>query len=209
MSEYPTRSPLQLRQQADGAWTVGLEGVTRVDTIDEQEPPRDWLAELDLPKDWSKLEAMARPRGLSARRVRCIIGDESPTCFPGAWRYRPQAWTYADDLNVTLGHLSFIVGRVEHVYPGSRDQWAAEKQKVDGATGEFVIGEVRLYDSDLADAAWEGIRQGIFGHVCAILVRSTTAPLGTGELLEVALTDRPACPGARILETWEEETAIG
>lgn len=198
----PSKSPVRFDLLPDGQCAMsGLPGVTvvRNELPEIQICVRDWLAELGLPKDWNALDAMARPSGLSERRFRALIGDESPTRFRGAFRYRPSEWkVQAGGQRLTLAHLGYIVGLFEHV-------WYGHPEEAPHAEGTFLMGQARLYDSRLADAAWEGIRRGIFGGVCAVVVRPADAEPGTGELVEVALAelDQVGQPAARIVETRE------
>jgi hypothetical protein len=70
--------------------------------------------------------------------------------------------------------------------------------------GDCIIAQAQLFDSLLAEKAFEGLQRGIFTHVCPLILRKPDEPLGTGQLVEVSLTtdDYPGCPGARILKTW-------
>ena len=70
---------------------------------------------------------------------------------------------------------------------------------------DYVIGEATLFDSQLADKAWEALRLGIFSHVCPLVFRMSDEPAGTGQLIEVSLTtdDYPGCPGSKILKMWD------
>lgn len=217
--EYPVKSPIQLEQRQAGGW--GLAGMPDavMEMVEDDEPVRDWLAELGLPKDWDALERLAQPQGLSARRFRCIVADESPTTFPGGFRLQPAKIWWRDRLLLTLAHLGFFVGAVEWIYHGLPRAALADQDLMGvlrpGAKlflepdepepeGLFIVAQMCLYDSKLADAAWVGIRRGVFGHVCAVLMRvPATAEPGTGELVEIAIGDRPGCPGARILRFWE------
>jgi len=71
--------------------------------------------------------------------------------------------------------------------------------------GACLIGEAQLFNSRLADKAWEAIQRGIFSHVCAVLFRQPNESPGTGSVVEVSLVtgDFPGCRNARILKTWE------
>ncbi|MEP6890612.1 MAG: hypothetical protein ABI955_07960 [Nitrospirota bacterium] len=71
--------------------------------------------------------------------------------------------------------------------------------------GDCVVGQAELYDSPLADIAWRGLERKIFSHVCAVVSQTPEDPFGTGDLVEIALVSEPeaACPGARVLKTWE------
>jgi hypothetical protein len=69
--------------------------------------------------------------------------------------------------------------------------------------GCWLVGEVQLYDSQLAEAAWRGVKTKLLAYTCAVLLRPETTPLGTGGILEMCLVDAPACENARILRTWK------
>ncbi len=203
MHDLPSMSPLRITiDQHTG--TVAVDGIpgVQVDTVEavltiEGQPVRDWLVELGLPKHWETLEAMATPRGYSKRWVRFVVGDESRTAFPGKWRQVPRLWRYhRSGYLLTLAHLPFVLGVCHTV-------WRGNPEEAPGAEGACVLSEARLYDSDLADAAWRGIQQGIFIGVSPILERRGMDPQGGGAILEIGLTDQPVCPGARILKTWE------
>lgn len=71
------------------------------------------------------------------------------------------------------------------------------------AEGACVLGDALLYDSDLTDAAWRRIQQGIFIGVSPILMRRATDPPGGCHLLEIGLMDQPVCPRAKILRAWD------
>ena len=192
----PTSARMPLAQHPDGEWYVeGVERVQRVEVVRDDTPVRDWLAELDIPKDWTLLDEMATPRGLSGRHLLAILGDESPTKLPDAPLLQPATWTWGADIAVTLSHLPLVVGvasMVMHAKPGA---WP-------DTTGETVVGILRLYDSPLAAKAWEGVERGIFRFTSCILERPLDAPPGTGRIQEIGLTDSPGCPNARVTETW-------
>lgn len=52
----------------------------------------------------------------------------------------------------------------------------------------------------LADAAWRGIEAGILGHISPAFVSAPTR----FHVLDVAIADTPACPGARVIRWWED-----
>lgn len=199
----PTKG-LAFSRTADG--TVGVASHPGVPTIvpEETELLRDWLAELDLPKDWPQLEALAQPRGLSRRRLRFIIADEGPTLFPGGRRLQPKRHLFYPHGQVfALAHLGFAIGQMTAV-------WLAEPKDLEGIEYErsALLGEAVLYDSRLAERAWKGIEEGIFAHVCGTskimtLTQRSGAVWQKDLLLEVALIDRPACQNAKILKAWE------
>lgn len=204
----PTKS-LQFTQNASGDWSVeGMPGTPTL-AIEETRPVRDWLAELDIPKDWAKIEAMAQPRGLSARHLRFIVADESPTLLPGAIRLQPKQYLFHHNGQMlTMAHLGFAIGILDRV-------WLAEPGEVASCEveGSAILGEATLYDSALADAAWRGIQQGIFGHACGVVkFMRLTRPSGfvwkKDLLMEVAITDLPGCLNAKILKGWLDEAEV-
>ncbi len=169
------------------------------DVWEDPEPPFDWLAALSLPKDWDELDRLSEFHGFSNRYVRFVLADESKTRFPGSPRMNPKSYRYPDrrrPAQLTLGHLGYTIGEVYAIEPGSPSE-------VPTADGFFLVGIGRFFDSELATAAWEGISRGIFAHVCTVLLRTENEQFGSGQILEVAIIDRPGCPGARILRYWD------
>ena len=75
----------------------------------------------------------------------------------------------------------------------------------DFVEGDCVIGVAELFDSKLADIAWTGLTRKIFSHTRAVLGPRPEDPDGAGDLVEIALVSEAeaACPGARVLKTWE------
>lgn len=188
----------RLQYTAEGSVTLdGAPFGGPVDVCEDPDPPFDWLAALELPKDWALLDRLSEYQSFSDRFVRFVLADESPTRFPGAPRLRPRAYRYHPHgmVHLTLEHIGYNIGAVWSIEPGLPDE-------VPNADGYFLVGSARLYDSALADAAWRGIHSGIFGHVCAVLGRAPQDLFGSGAVLEVAVINRPGCPGARILKTW-------
>lgn len=200
MSDLPIRSPLQIDMRVGSDPQLSHAGVPLsgpVDTVPQDGPVRDWLKELGLPKDWAQLDHLAKPRGFANRFARIIVVDESPTRFPGAWRFRPAEIAFQQGgYQLTLAHLGLVIGRCDllHVNPAGA---------VPGAEGMCLVATVTFYDSALARAAWRGIASNIFTHVSAIVARPPEAPPGGGELIEIGLVDSPGCPGARVLTWWE------
>lgn len=192
-------SPIQLRQGNDSTWTVnGLDASrAQVETMQDDEPPFDWLAALEIPKDWHKISAMAVPSGLSQRWLRFVVCDESVTRLPGAYRFQPPRLTFKPSGQLlTLSHLGFAIGVTQYMNHGT----PGEVEHVEGA---YILGVAELFSSLLADAAWRGLQEEIFQFVSPVVVRQASEPAGTGEILEVGITDRPCCPGARILKAWD------
>jgi hypothetical protein len=213
-------SPLQFIKKPDG--TMGLKGQPSVtlETVEGQGQVkgRDWQSELFLPKYREDWEALARPRGLSARRVSFVLMDEAPTNQKGHPRLRPEMIELPTSCQFELGHTGFVVGIVNYFVPLLRSQKLScsdepvllpslEPFSIPFTPeGSFVVAHARLYDSPLAEAAWLGITRGIFSHVCPIIFRPFGAPADTGTLLQVSLVpgDFPGCPNARIMRQWEE-----
>lgn len=200
MSNLPIRSPMQINVRPGGQVDVSLNGQSvtgPINVVPETGPARDWLAELGLPKDWAQLEAMAQATRLSPRKFSCIAVDESPTRFPGNWRFRPREIRHGyTGYYLTFGHLPLVIGHCDPVL-----KWPAGE--IDGAEGGCITAVCQLYDSALAMAAWVGLERGIFQHVSAIVLHAPEDPIGGGTLLELGLTDYPGCPNARVLKTWE------
>jgi hypothetical protein len=189
--------PIQYQRAQDGSWQVsGLDGVSisKVEIFDDTEPVFDWLQALGIEKDREKISQMAVPAGFSSRFLRVIVCDESPTKL--GFKFQPPQLFVRERPPLTLGHIGYAVGEVQWLQLGGLDE------AVD-VEGDYIWGIAQLFDSALADAAWRGIQGKIFQHVCAVVLRPSSEPAGTGEIVEVALTDRPGSPGARILEKWQ------
>ncbi|MBX9658566.1 MAG: hypothetical protein K2X00_08355 [Nitrospiraceae bacterium] len=135
---------------------------------------RDWLQELGLPKDWEQLEHLAKPRGFANRFARIIVVDESPTRFPGSWRFRPAEIAFRQGgYQLTLAHLGFVIGQCDLLF-------LKPAGAVPEAEGMCLVASASFYDSDLATAAWRGVKANIFTHVSAIVVRPLEMPRGGG-----------------------------
>jgi hypothetical protein len=170
---------------------------------------RDITTALGLPTYFEDWEVLAQSRGVSARHARFILMDESETKFPGHYRLQPQRVTLPPLCYLEFAHRGFIVGVVHSFILGFRDNLdtlthmgIAVPADVEG---DYLIGQATLFESPLAEKAWDGLRTGLFTHVCPALLRQPDELAGTGRLMEVSLTtdDNPGCPGARILKTWE------
>jgi hypothetical protein len=201
----------QYEHHADGTISLkGQPGIT-LDTIQEQglATARDIQTELNLPTYYEEWAALAKPTGLSTRRVMFVCADESQTRLHGNPRLQPQQIVLPQQCHLEFGHRSFLVGTVFSLIVAYADARADLRQiGLDipaSVEGDCIVGTARLFCSPLADKAWEAIERGIFTHVCPLIFRPHTAPLGTGQLVEVSLTtsDYPGCPGARILKAWE------
>jgi hypothetical protein len=207
--DYPIRGLLRYDRidERETACRVTMpDGSSSIQELIPYDGPRvDWCAELGIPymDEPEKLETMATARGFSARGFSCILLDESPTRFPGAWRHRVREITYraGDHYLLTLSHTGLVIGSVGNIRLGVPGE-------VDGVEGDFLMAQARLYDSALADRAWNGIMLSLFAMVCPIIARTPTAPVGTGELVEVALGDVGGCPGARITKLLKD-TSFG
>lgn len=203
MNDLPVTSPFQLDVGTDGKVDASLGGLPitgPLDLVPDSGPLCDWLEELELPKDWDKLQRLAIATGYSHRVMKFILLDESVTKFPGEWRFRPydvdfHPWGYGG-YDLTLAHLGLVIGRCDCLSrfpPGV----------IPEAEGACIIALATLFDSALATVAWKGIEQKIFTHVSGVVARDPAEPQGTGTLIEVGLIDVPGCPGARILKAWE------
>lgn len=195
----------------DGTITVkGLPGV-KLDVIHEQgsATARDIERELGLPTYFEEWDILAKPQGLSWRMVRFILADESVTRFQGNPRLQPRKMVLPKTCNLEFAHRGFVVGIVSTFFLDFTDY--REDLKHIGAEipasveGDRIIAQAQLFDSPLAEKAWEALERGIFTHVCPMILRDNREPLGTGMLVEVSLAtdDNPGCPGARILKHWE------
>lgn len=197
----------------DGSISIeGFPGI-KLDMIQEQGRAQAEAIEraLDLPVYFEEWAELAKPHGLSGRMVRFVLADESVTRFPGNPRLQPRSITLPPSLvcHLEFGHRGFVVGVVSAFFPGYVD--CREDLKQIGlevpsfVEGDCLIAQAQLFASPLADKAWEATERGIFTHVCPLLLRNDTEPLGTGRLVEVSLTtgEYPGCPGARVLKHWE------
>jgi len=171
---------------------------------------RDIESELGLPKYFEEWELMAKPRGYSSRHIQFIIADELPTQFPGRYRFQPQRITLPNTCHLGFGHHGFVVGTVHPFLLGFdelRELVAAmfDFEIPKEMQGDYLIGQATLFHSPLADKAWDGLRLGIFTHVCPLVLRKVDEPVGTGQLVEVSLrtADYPGCSGAKIIKMWD------
>lgn len=214
MTSQAHLSAIQILRQQDGSMRIKDLPHVNVETIQEQGAVtgRNWQAELGLPTYHEEWEAMARIRGLSSRHIRFVLMDESITRLPGNPRLQPQQITLppSASCSLELGHTGFVVGAVYTFLLGF-DELRTQIPSMfgfeppNGLEGDYIIGQAQLFDSLLADKAWEGLQRGIFTHTCPLLFRHTEEPAGTGKLVEVALTpgDYPGCPGAGVLKIWD------
>ena len=202
----------QFKHQPDGSITLEGRPEVAIEVIEEQGRVTgcNIEAELGLPKYFEEWEEMAQPRGLSGRRLQFIVMDESKTRLPGHYRFQPQRITLPNTCHLEFGHRGFVVGIV-HPFLLKFDELRALTHSMSGIElpkemkSDYVIGEATLFDSPLADKAWDALRLGIFSHVCPLVFRKIEEPAGTWQLVEVSLTtdDYPGCPGAKILKMWD------
>lgn len=192
---FAFKSPFQLQVGPTGVSVEGMPQLT-AHTIKEKHPVRDWLAELSIPKDWNAIDQMAIPKGLSCRKLECILADSSPTRLPGNPRFDVNKWTYPNGgLYLELGHLGRYVGVLEHI-------WLGSPSKVKIAEPPFLMAQATLFDSELADRAWWGLQQAIFTHISPVALSPTNDPAVI--LTYAGLVDIPACDNALVLKFWEE-----
>jgi hypothetical protein len=164
--------------------------------------------ELGLPIHYEQWAEIAKPAGMSTRRIEFIVTDESVTNLKGNPRNQPQRIELPEACYLEFGHRSFLVGLVTSLvlFPaGIRDAFADMGLHIPPyVEGDCILGEATLFNSVLARKAWEGIERGVFTHVCPLIFRDPDAPIGTGKLVEVSLTgDYVGCRNARILKAWE------
>lgn len=204
----PHISPIQFVRNEDG--TMGLAGHphVRLKTHEGQghTTGRDWQQELKLPHYFEQWEEMARVRNndLTGRRIRFLLMDESETRLTGRPRYSPKAVAIPQVALFELAHTGFVIGLVHAFVHGSEHlrAWLPPDLEPEGS---HIIAEASLFDSPLADRAWEGAQRGIFTHVCPVIASAHDTPEGGGELVQVSLVpgDYPGIPNARVLSWWE------
>lgn len=210
----------QFAQKQDG--TIALRNFPQVtvEVVQEEWPlgVRNWLGELGLPNNHEDLDILARPRGMSARRISFILLDEAPTRFPGQPRLNPENIGLPPAVQFELGHIGYAIGTVDYFVPllQSRKLSSSDQpvllQSIEpfsitfSPEGSYVVAQAKFYDSPLAEAAWLGITRGIFSHACPVVFRRSDEAADTGTLIQVSLvtSDFPGCNNARILRQWEE-----
>lgn len=208
----PHISPIQFAQQPDGSMRLESMPHVTLETIQEQGQVvgRDWQKELGLPQYYEDWELLARDTRLSAQYLRFVLMDEAVTRLQGHPRMQPQKVILPQVCPLELGHTSFLIGIVHAFILG----FDAARQEIPSMLGievprdlegDYIIGTAQLFDSLLAQKAWEGLQKNIFTHVCPNVFRPAGEPPGTGLLVQVTLApgDYPGCPNARILKTWE------
>lgn len=196
------KAPTQIEMQPHGVYTASVLGVpvSNVEIVPDDGVVFDWLEALDIPKDWERIAAMAVPHGMSQRRLQYIACDHSVTKLQGKYRFQPERIAFIrDGLPLTLGHLGYVIGACELLHRGDPREIADTSAQVEGT---FILGEARLFNSDLAAAAWRGIQEGIFKFVSIVVARPSEEAAGGGEIIEIGVTDSPGCHNAKILKTW-------
>ena len=202
----------QYDHQPDGS--IGLVGRPDVgiEVIQDQGrvTGRNIEAELGLPKYFEEWEVLAKPRGLSRRQIQFIVMDQSETRFPDRYRFQPQRVTLPSTCHLEFGHRGFVVGIVHTFLLGfeelrERIPSMFSVELPEEVEGDYIVGQGTLFDSPLAEKAWDALRLGIFTHVCPLVFRKIDEPAGTGQLVELSLVagDYPGCQNARVLKTWE------
>lgn len=170
---------------------------------------RNWQDELRLPTYQEEWEAMAQVRGMSGRHVRFLCMDQSESRLPGHPRLNPKTVVLPEHgCPFELGHTGFVIGTVYAFITGF-DDLRTEIPSLFGFAlpfepeGDFIIGQAVLFDSDLANASWEGLQKEILTHVCPMTWRADAE--GAEHLVQVTLTpgDYPGCPNSQILAMWE------
>ncbi len=212
----PHVSPFQFVKTEDGS--MGLAGFphVRLKTHEAQgyTAGRDWRRELGLPTYFEQWEAMAKFRNddLTGRRIQFVLMDESETHLSGRPRYNPAVVALPEVALLELGHAGFIVGLVSgfrlavgeqrHLLPKALGITLPEDMV---PQGNFVIAEAALFDSALADKAWQGLQQGLFTHVCPAIFTPDGSPEGGEKLVMVSLVpgDGASIANARVL-SWRE-----
>lgn len=202
-------SPFQFEPQPDGSMRVKDFPALTPHTIEGQSSAvgRDWQSELGLPEFFEDWERLARPRSDAHRgRVTCVLMDESETRLVGHPRMHPKQIVLPSVCSLELGHSGFIIGSVYGYFLGTGDMRSALPALLNltlpsELEGDYLLGMASFFDSPLADKAQEGVRQGIFTHVCPVVWSTEGAPVGTGLLVQVSLGpgDFPGCPHALVL----------
>lgn len=201
----------------DGTISLKRHPGVKVEAIEEQDLERATAAAhalekaLGLPHYYEQWQALAQSSGMSTRMIKFVLVDESESRLVGNPRYQPRNITWPASCGLDFGHRGFLVGMLTSI--SQCFDLSAEALKTLGVDvpveGACLIGEAKLFNSRLADKAWDAIQRGIFTHVCPILFQEQNKPLGAGRIVEVSLVtaELPGCRNARILKTWEEREA--
>ena len=206
MANLPTKSQIQFEHRPDG--TVGLVGrpdvVLKVHEQQAQASVPAYERLLGLPTYQEEWDALAIAQELSGRFVRFVLCDQSRTKHLGNYPLQPagirlQPARYP----LTWGHRGYVIGFCFPVMLHPHE--SAGVDRPDFVLGDCIIGVAELFDSKLADMAWTGLARKMFSHTCAVLNQKPDDPFGAGDLVEIALVSEAeaACPGARVLRTWE------
>ena len=136
--------------------------------------------------------------------MRFILADQSPTKHAGHLSLQPGRIRFPllARYPLILGHRQWVIGECSLLMLHSKEAGVNVPSFVEG---DCVIGIAELYDTPLADIAWRGLARNIFTHTCVVLAQRPEDPAGAGDLVEIALVSEAeaACPGARVLKTWE------
>lgn len=202
----------QYTHQPDGSITLEGRPDIAIEVIEEQGlvTARHIEAELGLPKYFEQWEELAKPRSLSGRQIQFIVMDQSETRFPDRYRFQPQRIALPSTCHLEFGHRGFLIGIV-HTFILRFDEMRAQIPTMFGVElpkeveGDYVVGQATLFDSPLAERAWDALRLGIFLHVCPLVFRKIDEPAGTGQLVEISLVDGAytGCQNARVRKTWK------
>lgn len=200
----------QYAHWADG--TVGIKDRPNIDVVPIKQQghvvPRNLQAELGLPVYQEEWETLAQYCGFSGKAFRCILVDESPSQLQGQHFINP-AQLVVSPCYLEFAHYGFVIGEVRSFYSVHRDSRDTVRdmgvEVPDYIEGHCIVADAQLYDSRLAEKAWNGIQQGVLTHVCPIVFRQHHEPMGAGTLVEVSLTTDyfPGCLNARIFRKWE------
>ncbi len=208
----PSQSPIQYQHLDDGQ--IQLAGHPEVNLLVPEGQAAavrpEWEASIGFPVYQEHWVEWSVAKGLSGRCLRFVLCDESLTNHVGHWRFQPQRIRIAAPQGrylLTAGHRGFCIGVVYGVQLAMKETGLGlDMEWPEWIEGDScLIGQAMLYESRLADAAWCGVQRGILDRVCAVVSMQPDEPPGTGLLEEVALVSEPeaACPGARVLKTWE------
>ena len=135
---------------------------------------------------------------------------QSETRFPDRYRFQPQRIALPSTCHLEIGHRGFLIGIV-HTFILRFDEMRVQIPTKFGVElpkeveGDYVVGQATLFDSPLAERAWDALRLGIFLHVCPLVFRKIDEPAGMGQLVEISLVDGAytGCQNARVRKTWK------
>lgn len=205
----------QYQHNDDGSISLKGHPNIKVEPIQEQDLERATAEAaafdraLGLPQYFEQWAALSCHTGMSDRRLSFVIMDESESRLVGNPRYQPRTVALPPSCLLEFGHRGFVVGVVNLItrcFDGTKEGLRAIGYEVPGEVeGACLIGEAQLFNSSLADKAWEAIERGLFTHVCPVLFKEPHEALGGGKLVEVSLVTGsvPGCKNAKILRGWE------